>query len=431
MQVQAPTLKIKKPNLTSYQEEILYNDYRFTITEASTKVGKTFSHIWWIFERAHQPWNKVGYEHWWVAPVYKQSQIAFKRLKRRLSRLGGLYTVNVSSMTIICPNGVLISFKSADNPDALYGEDVYSIVYDEAPRGKEDSFFALRSTITATKGEMKLIGNFGGNANWVHKLKKKAETDPEVYGYFKITCWDAVDEGILDKKEIEQAQRDLPKKVFQQLYLAEETEEENMLLSYDSINDMWTNPEDENKNRYITSDIAHLGSDLFTIFVWEGFTIIDYYETDKISPERVEALLRKYAEKHQVGRSRITYDADGLGGYLKGYLKGAIPFYNGGKVISSGYSPNYKNLKTQCGYEFSKRINQRQVSIRTDEIPEESFKQELECLQSYDLDKEGKIQLLPKTKIKEIIGRSPDRLEGMIMREVFELKQRRVRGIRT
>lgn len=209
-------LIIKKPNLTKYQEEILYCDARFTITEASTKIGKTFSHIWWIFEKAHQPWNKVNYNHWWVAPVYSQTEIAFKRIEA-IVRESGLYKINQTKLIITTPIGTHIHFKSADKPDNLYGEDVYSCVFDEAPRAKFSSFVALRSTLTATKAPMKLIGNFGGVSNWMHILKEKAITDPKNYKAFKITAWDGVEAGILDREEIEQAQRDLPPKVFKQL----------------------------------------------------------------------------------------------------------------------------------------------------------------------------------------------------------------------
>ena len=422
--IQTYNIKVKKPNLTSYQKEILYSTARFTVTEASTKVGKTFSHIWWIFERAHEGWNKAGYEHWWVAPVYGQSNIAFKRLKRKLVNLSNLYVVNQTSMSIICPNGAVIVFKSADKPDSLFGEDVHSVVFDEAPRAKVDSFYALRSTITATKGQMKLIGNFGGSANWVHLLKEKALTDKN-YSYHKITAWDGVEAGILDEEEIKQAQRDLPPRVFRQLYLAEEQESEDMLCSYDAINDLWTNEPTDNKERYITTDIAFLGSDLFTIFIWEGFDIIDYYETDKSEPKEVEDKIKELASKHRVGRSNILYDADGLGGFLKSYLKGAKAFINGGRVIpQTGKTPNYKNLKSQCGFGIAKRVNNREISISTDKLSKSEMIKELECLQSHSIDLEGKIQLLPKKKIKELIGHSPDKLDAFLMREYFELEQK-------
>ena len=420
-------INITKPNLTSYQKDFLYNDSRFTITEASTKIGKTFSHIWWIFERAHESWNKPNYNHWWVAPVYSQTKIAFKRLKAKLGKTGA-YSINETNLTITCPNGVIIHFKSADKPDNLFGEDVYSIVFDEAPRAKVESWYALRSTITATKGIIKLIGNFGGTSNWMHQLKEKALTDKE-YSYFKITAWDAVKEGILDEAEILQAQKDLPPKVFKQLYLAEEQENNDQLCSYDAINSLWTNTHVKDEEMYITADIALHGSDKFIVYVWSGFKIIEAIEVDKCDAPEVENLLKSTAEKHKVIRANIIYDADGLGSFLRGYLRGAKPFNNGAPPIKvHGSKTNYKNLKSQCGYKLSDMINDGSIFIDTDLDKSEMIK-ELECLQSYELDKDGKIQLMPKIKIKEVIGHSPDKLDALIMRMFPIIKPRmRVRS---
>jgi len=409
-------INIKKPNLTSYQKDFLYNESRFTITEASTKAGKTFSHIWWIYERAHEEWNKPNYNHWWVAPVYSQAQIAFKRLKVKLGKTGA-YKINESNLIITCPNGVHIHFKSADKPDNLFGEDVYSVVFDEAPRAKVDAFYALRSTITATKGTMKLIGNFGGVSNWMHQLKEKAKTDKQ-YAYYKVTAWDAVNAGILDEDEILQAQKDLPPKIFKQLYLAEETESDDQLIRFDAMENMWTNTHAVRGRKYITADIALHGSDKFQVYVWDGWVIVESITIGKCDAPEVEKLLKGLAEKHGVGRSDIAYDADGLGSFLRGYLAGAYPFNNGARPVNKN---NYKNLKSECGYEFAKIVNDNKIYIDCDLNKTEIIK-ELECLQSYALDNDGKIQLMPKSKIKEIIGHSPDKLDALIMRMIFQLQ---------
>lgn len=408
-------INIKKPKLTSYQKDFLYNPSRFTVTEASTKIGKTFAHIYWIFERAHEDWNKPNYNHWWVAPVYGQSEIAFNRMRVKLGKTG-IYKINKTKLIITCPNGVHIHFKSADKPDNLFGEDVHSIVFDEAPRAKVEAFYALRSTITATKGIMKLIGNFGGISNWMHQLKEKAKTD-KAYSYFKITAWDAVAEGILDEAEILQAQKDLPPKIFKQLYLAEEQESEDQLITYAAMGNMWTNTHAERGKKYITADIALHGSDKFVIWVWDGWVIIDCIIVAKCDAKQVEELLKETAHKYGVGRANIAYDADGLGSFLRGYLAGALAFNNGGKPIGE---TNYKNLKSQCGYEFAKIVNADKILMDCD-VDKSDVIKELECLQSYALDTEGKIQLMPKAKIKEIIGHSPDLLDGLIIRYYFEI----------
>jgi hypothetical protein len=409
-------IEIRKPNFAPYQVEFLYGPERFCVTEASTKCGKTFAHIFWIYEQAHLPERKNNDNVWWVAPTYSQSKIAFSRLRNNI-RASGLYKINESNLTILCPNGVYIWFKSADNPDTLFGEDVYALVFDEAPRAKVEAWYALRSTITATKGKAKLIGNFGGVSNWMHVLKEKALTDPE-YSYHKITAWDAVDAGILDRAEVEQAQKDLPIKIFKQLYLAEQDESENQLCSFEKISDLWTNSFVVRGERYISADIAMLGSDKFVMFVWEGLRIIDCIVIEKCDGAAVEKIIKTIAEKYKVGRSNIVYDADGLGGYLSGYLSGAVAFHNGGKPISDA---NYKNLKTQCGYKLAQKINTNEIFIDCD-ISKEVIVRELECLQSDMLDSDGKICLLSKKKIKELIKNSPDYLDALTMRMVFEIK---------
>jgi phage terminase large subunit-like protein len=224
---------IKRPRKISYQQKIIDSPKRFTVTEAATKVGKTYSHLFWLFEEAHK--GKSGYEYWWIAPVYSQAEIAFKRLHRKIAEYQGLYITNFSKLSIITPIGSIITFKTADNPSALYGENVHAFVFDEFSRAKEEAWFALRTTITYTHAKGKFIGNVIAK-NWAWDLARKAESgvDPE-FEYFKITAYQAVEAGILSKEEVDQAQRDLPSRIFKMLYEADFAEIEGALWTWDLI----------------------------------------------------------------------------------------------------------------------------------------------------------------------------------------------------
>lgn len=410
---------IKKPKLTSYQKEFLYNPSRFTITEASTKVGKTFSHIWWIYERAHESWNKQGYQHWWVAPVYGQAKIAFNRLKSKLGKTG-IYKINESNLIITCPNGAEIHFKSAEKPDNLYGEDVYSVVFDEAPRGRVEAWYALRSTITATKGVMKMIGNFKGIANWMHKLKEKALTDSE-YAYFKITAWQAVKEGILDYDEVMQAKSDLPEKVFKELYEAEASEDEGQLIMNESILKLFKDNKIAEGVKYITGDIARLGKDKTVFMVWSGWKVIEVVEiaVSKIN-ESVE-VLNKLIEKYNVNKKNVIVDEDGVGGGVKDYVK-CEGFMNGSKaIVKAGEEEMFSNLKTQCYYKLSEKINMNECEVKCSEQIELALSEELEMVRLAKEPDTHKITLMSKDDIKKKIGRSPDYSDTLMMRVWFEL----------
>lgn len=225
-------LEIIPPDLTKYQSAILDSEARFTVTAAATKCGKTFSHLWWIFREALK--GKEGNNFWWVAPVYSQAEIAFKRLKAKTVNVKG-FRINESKLTIITPNGAVIHFKSAEKPDNLYGEDVYAAVFDEFTRARAEAWTALRSTLTATKGKCKFIGNVKGRNNWGYKLAQRAKNGEPGYQFHKITAYDAVDAGILDLSEVEQARRDLSEKVFNELYLAEPSEDGSNPFGFEHI----------------------------------------------------------------------------------------------------------------------------------------------------------------------------------------------------
>jgi len=218
-----------RPKLYPYQTAILDCPARFTVTIASTKVGKTASHIVWLFEEALK--CSAHQSVWWVAPTFAQARIAFDRMKVQISDRN-FYKANETNLIITLVTGVKIQFKTAEKPDNLYGDDVYAFVFDEFTRAREAAWFALRSTITSTGGKGKFIGNAKSKKNWGYKLamKAKAGQDPD-YQFFKITAYDAADCGMTTKdgrpfiEEIEAAKRDLPESVFNELYLAEASED--------------------------------------------------------------------------------------------------------------------------------------------------------------------------------------------------------------
>jgi len=225
-------LLIKKPNFTGYQKAILESKKRFTITEASTKSGKTFSHIFWLFELAHR--INPGQEVWWIAPIYSQAEIAFKRMERAIAH-SQLYTVNISKLSITTPKGTIIRFKSAEHPDGIYGENVYGFVFDEFSRAKEEAWHALRTTVSYTQAPGKFIGNVTGR-NWAWELARRAEKGQEKdFEYFRVTAKDAVNAGILKTEEVERARQELPARVFKMLYEAQYVQPAGALWGWEII----------------------------------------------------------------------------------------------------------------------------------------------------------------------------------------------------
>ncbi len=221
MSAETPQLEYVRPKLYPKQLAAIFNDSRYSLIEASTKTGKTHGCIVWLTEQAMQ--GEPGHNYWWVAPVYPQAKIAYRRLKRGLPK--EIYTSNESELYIRLVNQATIWFKSAENSDNLYGEDVYAAVLDEASRARAESWYALRSTLTATNGPVRLIGNVKGRQNFFYNLCRKAEAGEKGMSYHKLLAYDAVQAGVLSADEVEDARRTLPEQVFRELYLAEPSDD--------------------------------------------------------------------------------------------------------------------------------------------------------------------------------------------------------------
>ncbi len=203
------------------QEQAFFCPERYSLVEASTKAGKTVACMCWLFEQAYL--GDTGRNYWWVAPIYPQAKIAYRRVKRGLTV--NFCSANETELTLTLLNGTVLWFKGADKPDSLFGEDVYAAVIDEATRCKEEAWHAVRSTLTATRGPIRIIGNVKGRRNWAYQLARKAEAGEPDMRYSKITALDAVEAGVLDVQEIEDAKRQLPEAVFRELYLAEPSDD--------------------------------------------------------------------------------------------------------------------------------------------------------------------------------------------------------------
>lgn len=219
------TVNWVRPALYAKQAAFVDCPARYTVVDACTKAGKTVALIVWILEKAMS--GKPGYNYWWLAPILKQAEIAFDRLSRWLTNSGlpkSCWTKNETDKTISF-FGRIIAFKSGDKPDSIYGEDVYAAVVDEASRVKEAAWYALRSTLTATGGPVKIIGNVKGRKNWAYQLGQRARAGERNMAYFKLTAWDAVEGGVMPREEVEDAQRILPDAIFRELFLAEPSED--------------------------------------------------------------------------------------------------------------------------------------------------------------------------------------------------------------
>ena len=214
----------ERPPLYPKQLAAIFNPARIVVIEASTKSGKTIGCLIWLIEQALVS-GRPGRQYWWVAPTMVQARMAYSRARALRGNGIPIGIRRDSAPSIELPNGARVVFRTAEHPDALYGEDVFATVLDEATRMREEAWHAVYSTLTKTRGAARIIGNVKGRRNWAYLLARRAQAGEPDMHYARITAYDAVDAGVLDARVIEAAQSLLPEDVFKELYLAEPSDD--------------------------------------------------------------------------------------------------------------------------------------------------------------------------------------------------------------
>ena len=211
------------------------------------------------------------------------------------------------------------------------------------------------------------------------------------------------------------------------------------LLSFDIISDLFTNKGTAG-DKYIIGDVARKGSDRMVVTYWEGLQlkliIILPYEVKSDTTKAAE-MIQKLADEKQVRKSNILLDEDGVGGgcvdilKCRGFINNSSPIQPPEVEWDKSKTLNFANLKTQCAFKLVELAESGAIGIN-EVRPDikDLIVEELEQIKQKDIDKDGKVALVPKDVIKGNIGRSPDFADTIVMRmfyEIFKEKEPRMR----
>ena len=196
------------------------------------------------------------------------------------------------------------------------------------------------------------------------------------------------------------------------------------LIDYEKIQNIFTNDFVSNGEMYISADIARYGSDKMVIMVWSGFRVIEIFTLNKSSVTETAQAIKDLSNKHKVPLNNIIADEDGVGGGVvdilrcKGFVNNSKPMLVENNIVQ------YQNLKTQCYYKLAEMIQNNSIFVNcNDGNIIDAITKELEQVKRDKIDSDGKLQILSKEKVKELIGRSPDYSDTLMMRMYFEFKQ--------
>lgn len=200
-------------------------------------------------------------------------------------------------------------------------------------------------------------------------------------------------------------------------------DDDNTLMKYDSIQDLFTNTIVDTDEKWVVADIARYGSDKTVISMWKGLHCYKIDTYSKLGVDQVAETLKILLRDNQIPFSHCIVDEDGVGGGVvdmvrgvKGFQANRTPFPN----RITGKPDNYRNLKAQCAYLLADLVNDHKIKVTCSDEIKELLAEELGQIKRKDGDKEGRMEIEGKEMQKEMLGRSPDIADTFVMRMYFE-----------
>lgn len=320
----------------------------------------------------------------------------------------------------------LFLYPSDPNFDALGSLEITGAVVDECNQVVYKAWQIVKSRIRYKLNDFdlmpKMLGTCNPAKNWTYKEFYKPSKDGILLPYRRFIQALPTDNPHLHPSYLQSLLR-LDKNSKQRLYYGdwEYDDDPSALMGIDDINNVFTNKYVKGGKRYITADIARFGDDSTMIGVWDGLRLIKYVELTKKPTTWVTSQIMKLAQEYEIPLSQIIVDEDGVGGGVVDQL-GCKGFVNNSSPL---YGENFNNLKSQCYFKLADIVRANLMYVAADD-PEFVARliEEFEQVKQKDMDKDGKKQVVPKDKVKELLGRSPDISDMVMMRMYWEIKHK-------
>ena len=396
--------------------------------------GKTALGCYWQLKQRLKYPNTRGLIGRAVLKTLKETTLVslFQVAKMQGLTAGVHYKYNGQMSQIELFNGSVIllkdlySYPSDPNFDELGSLEITDAFIDEANQIEDKARNIIKSRIRYQLDENELVPKIlytcNPAKNWTYHEFYKPQTDGTI-AENKRFIPSLIDDNPFISKHYKQNLLTLDTVSKERLLFGnwEYSNDPSTLIEYDKIIDAFSSTFVSSGSRYITCDVARFGNDSTVIGIWDGFRVKLHQYQGK-SVVEVADIIKAFQVEHQVPSSQIVVDEDGVGGGVvdilrcKGFVNNSSPLEN----PITRQKENFDNLKSQCYYKLAEMLNDSKLYINASGTMKEKIIQELEQVKQKSVDNDGKKGIIPKDKVKALIGRSPDFSDCLAMRMIFE-----------
>jgi len=320
----------------------------------------------------------------------------------------------------------LYSYPSDPNFDELGSLEITDAFIDEANQVDDKARNIIKSRIRFQLDQNELVPKIlytcNPAKNWTYSEFYKPQQDGSI-GNNKRFIASLIDDNPFISKHYKENLLTLDTVSKERLLMGnwEYSNDPSQLIDYDNILNSFTNSFVSNGNPFITCDVARFGSDTTVIGVWSGFRV-KFHQYSGKSVVEVADLIKGLQLENKVPLSNIVVDEDGVGGGVVDILR-CKGFVNNSTALKNPVThnkENFDNLKSQCYFKLAELMNKNEIYIQADGRQKQQIIEELEQVKQKSVDNDSTKGIIPKDKVKALIGRSPDFSDCLAMRMYFE-----------
>ncbi|MCD8571353.1 MAG: terminase family protein [Alphaproteobacteria bacterium] len=398
------------------------SEYRFVTAVAHRRFGKTECAVAsLVIDAIATTKNDAMYGY--IAPYLKQAkQIAWRKLKRYVSETFGRdwkavgIQKNESELWVQLPNGARIQLFGTDNADSIRGLYFDGVVIDEIADMRGEVWNSIiRPTLADRKGWALLIGTPKG-MNELYKFYQRGLKDP----LWKSLIFSATTTNLpwLPPDEIKALEEDMTESMFAQEMLCDfQASSDDVLFKLSDLDKGVKRQirlaDINGAARVIGLDVAGPGKDKSVMTKLQGLMCWPQQSFKGLTtPELCDVLASQM----------IQWKADAAivdNGYGFAVVE-QMQRRGFGNVFGVDFGgtpgqPQYANKKTEMIYRTKKWLD------RGGKIPNDPELMQEASVHTVKLNDKGKMEVCKKDVVKEIIKRSPDKFDSLIIANAFDV----------
>jgi phage terminase large subunit len=188
-------------------------------------------------------------------------------------------------------------------------------------------------------------------------------------------------------------------------------------------------------------DVARFGGDKIVLGAYNDLNLYGLWVYTYQGTDETVKRIKEICVIEQIAISNVLVDEDGIGGGVVDNLKGCRGFSGNASpaVMFNDFEgkmshENYQNCRSQCYFILAGTVNGHGMSIKvtkfetniegyTLEKALSDMAEELDAIKQKDNSEDGKKAIIPKSEIREQLGRSPDFADILMMRMFFQVRE--------